>query len=115
MTWLWGLAYVLLDLAICVGLVVVLCRRDYTGPGTVDWAISRRRRRRWYLMTCALAAAYLALSPAFLYAFIRSMKGRRPAAPTRAALPAAAAPAPGPPVRAPALPQPAKGHPPAAA
>ena len=72
--WLVLLLFVICDVIVGVSLVKVLLARHYSGAASVEWALSKRRRRRWYALVCVAALAYAALAPVFLIVLIRAMK-----------------------------------------
>lgn len=68
------------DIAVGVALVTLLCLRGHSPGDSVEWALTPRRRRRWYLLVALAGLAYFSLAPVFLAALIRSMN-LRPAPP----------------------------------
>jgi hypothetical protein len=73
----WAVLGIASDILVALALVYLLCRRDYSAGGSVEWALSRRRRRFWYTLAFALGAAYLSLAPIYLAALIRIFRQRR--------------------------------------
>jgi hypothetical protein len=62
------------DIVIGVALVALLCYREYSDARSVEWMLSRRRRRRWYFLVTLAVLAYASLAPVFLTALIRVMR-----------------------------------------
>ncbi|MFN3650245.1 MAG: hypothetical protein ACK47B_11760 [Armatimonadota bacterium] len=64
--WQVAVLFIACDILIGAALVLWLCTRDYTSTESVEWALHRKRRRRWYFWATLLALAYLSLGPGFL-------------------------------------------------
>jgi hypothetical protein len=71
--WL-AVLFILCDIAVGAALVAALLSRDYSAGASVEWALSRGRRRRWYVLVTLAGLAYFSLAPVFLTALIRIMK-----------------------------------------
>jgi hypothetical protein len=69
-----AIAFLLCDVAVGSFLVIVLLRREYSGSDAVEWALSRRRRRRWTVLITLAGLSYFSLAPVFLALLIHLMR-----------------------------------------